>query len=262
MAGWNFRKRKNILPGVTLNFSKKGVSTTIGPKGFRLSFGQNGTYLNTSIPGTGIYKRQKISGNQTSNNNSTNGGCLRTIIWLVLIFSLLVCTSGIVLLNDSKANVETSIEADNETKTEAKKESKTEDIMLIVIFSSISIICIVSLIKIKSKSANNLKKTSYNYDYTQLNSHTDKSIDTTVTSNTEYDPLFEEAARIVVITQQGSSSLIQRKFSIGYSRAGHIIDQLEKAGIVGPFNKESARQVLIPDEQTLNNLLKTLTKQL
>ena len=253
------------MPGVTLNFSKKGVSTTIGPKGARMSFGQSGTYLNTSIPGTGIYKRQKISGNQTSNNNSTNGGCLRTIIWLVLIFSLLVCTSGIVLLNDSKANVETSIEADNETKTEAKKDSKTEDIMLIVIFSSISIICIVSLIKIKSKSANNLKKTSCNYYSTQLNSHTDKRIETSMTSNngnTEYDPLFEEAARIVVISQYGSTSLIQRKLSIGYSRASRIVDQLEKTGIVGPFNKESARQVLIPDEQTLNNLLKTLTKQL
>ena len=49
------------------------------------------------------------------------------------------------------------------------------------------------------------------------------------------DPLFEEAARLVVNTQQGSTSSIQRRFSIGYNRAGRIIDQLEAAGIVGPF---------------------------
>ena len=62
MAGWNYRKRVNIAPGVTLNFSKNGVSTSVGPKGARLSFGPNGTYLNTSIPGTGLYRRQKIGG--------------------------------------------------------------------------------------------------------------------------------------------------------------------------------------------------------
>lgn len=73
------------------------------------------------------------------------------------------------------------------------------------------------------------------------------------------DPLFEDAARLIVIHQQGSTSLIQRKFSIGYNRAGRIMDQLEKAGIVGPAQGSKARDVLCVDdndlEMRLNNFL-------
>ncbi|MCD8080487.1 MAG: DNA translocase FtsK [Bacteroides sp.] len=76
---------------------------------------------------------------------------------------------------------------------------------------------------------------------------------------TRLDPMFEDAARLVVIHQQGSTSLIQRKFSIGYNRAGRIMDQLEKAGIVGPSEGSKARQVMCVDENDLemrlNNLL-------
>ncbi len=72
------------------------------------------------------------------------------------------------------------------------------------------------------------------------------------------DPMFEEAARLIVAHQQGSTSLIQRKFSIGYNRAGRIMDQLEAAGIVGPFEGSKARQVLIPDDYSLEQKLQTL----
>ena len=72
------------------------------------------------------------------------------------------------------------------------------------------------------------------------------------------DPLFEEAARLIVIQQQGSTSLIQRKFAIGYNRAGRLMDQLEAAGIVGPFEGSKARQVLIQDEYSLEQLLNAL----
>ena len=72
------------------------------------------------------------------------------------------------------------------------------------------------------------------------------------------DPLFEDAARLVVIQQQGSTSLIQRKFSIGYNRAGRVMDQLEAAGIVGPFEGSKARQVLIADEYSLEQILNSL----
>ncbi len=72
------------------------------------------------------------------------------------------------------------------------------------------------------------------------------------------DAMFDDAARIIVANQQGSTSLIQRKFSIGYNRAGRIIDQLEAAGIVGPFEGSKARQVLIPDEYSLEQLLNNL----
>jgi len=72
------------------------------------------------------------------------------------------------------------------------------------------------------------------------------------------DPMFEEAARLVVQHQQGSTSLIQRKLSIGYNRAGRIIDQLEAANIVGPFEGSKARDVLISDYMHLEQILKSL----
>ena len=72
------------------------------------------------------------------------------------------------------------------------------------------------------------------------------------------DPLFDEAARVLVAHQQGSTSLIQRKMSIGYNRAGRIIDQLEAAGIVGPFEGSKAREVLVPDELSLEQVLRDL----
>ena len=72
------------------------------------------------------------------------------------------------------------------------------------------------------------------------------------------DPMFEDAARLVVINQQGSTSLIQRKFSIGYNRAGRIMDQLEKAGIVGPTQGSKARDVLCMDETDLEMKLNNL----
>ena len=72
------------------------------------------------------------------------------------------------------------------------------------------------------------------------------------------DGLFNDAARLVVAHQQGSTSLIQRKFSIGYNRAGRIIDQLEAAGIVGPFEGSKARQVMFPDEYSLEQYLRSL----
>lgn len=75
------------------------------------------------------------------------------------------------------------------------------------------------------------------------------------------DDLFDEAARLVVQYQQGSTSLIQRKFSIGYNRAGRIIDQLEAAGVVGPFEGSKARNVLITDELSLEQILNSLQNQ-
>lgn len=68
------------------------------------------------------------------------------------------------------------------------------------------------------------------------------------------DPLFEEAARLIVVHQQGSTSLIQRKFSIGYNRAGRLMDQLEAAGIVGPTQGSKPRDVMIADEYSLEKI--------
>lgn len=75
---------------------------------------------------------------------------------------------------------------------------------------------------------------------------------------TERDELFEEAAKIIVQTQQGSTSLLQRKLKLGYNRAGRIIDQLEAAGIVGPFEGSKAREVRVANEVALEQFLKDL----
>ena len=75
------------------------------------------------------------------------------------------------------------------------------------------------------------------------------------------DVMFEDAARVIVMHQSGSTSLIQRKLKLGYNRAGRIIDQLEAAGIVGPFEGSKARQVLIPDDMALEELLNNLNNK-
>ena len=72
------------------------------------------------------------------------------------------------------------------------------------------------------------------------------------------DPLFEDAARLIVREQSGSTSLIQRKFAIGYNRAGRLMDQLEKAGVVGAAMGSKPREVMIQDENSLNNLFNNL----
>ncbi|NDW08820.1 DNA translocase FtsK [Dysgonomonas sp. 520] len=72
------------------------------------------------------------------------------------------------------------------------------------------------------------------------------------------DPLFDEAARLIVIHQQGSTSLIQRKFSIGYNRAGRLMDQLEAAGVVGPTQGSKPREVYIGDEYSLEQKLNSM----
>ena len=84
----------------------------------------------------------------------------------------------------------------------------------------------------------------------------------TVSESDNFDPdfkdeLFDKAARLVVEFQQGSTSLIQRKFSIGYNRAGRIVDQLEASGVLGPFEGSKARQVLIKDMISLEQFLES-----
>jgi len=80
----------------------------------------------------------------------------------------------------------------------------------------------------------------------------DSSLDVDIS---ERDKLFREAAEIIITAQQGSASLLQRKLKLGYNRAGRLIDQLEAAGIVGPFEGSKARKVLVPDFVALDQLL-------
>lgn len=101
--GIRFRKRIKVLPGVTFNFSKSGMSTTIGAKGASVNIGKNGVYGNAGIPGTGIYMREKLSGkrkktteyadpyNSTQLQNDIPVGCFATIaaVFSGLAFGLL-----------------------------------------------------------------------------------------------------------------------------------------------------------------------------
>jgi S-DNA-T family DNA segregation ATPase FtsK/SpoIIIE len=83
----------------------------------------------------------------------------------------------------------------------------------------------------------------------------DESTSTLDNNIEDRDPLFREAAEVVVNAQQGSASLLQRKLKLGYNRAGRIVDQLEAAGIVGPFEGSKAREVLFRDVIALHEFL-------
>ena len=76
------------------------------------------------------------------------------------------------------------------------------------------------------------------------------------------DERFEEAARLVVTSQKGSTSDLQRRLGMGYAKAGRVMDQLESAGIVGPQEGSKPRQVLIGDMEELDALLKTIKQQI
>ena len=123
IMAWSFRKRIRIAPGVHINLSKSGVSTSFGPKGAKITVGPKGTYLHTSIPGTGFYNRQKIgpapegrpasassfSAPVSESSRTTqipasqpekNNGCLFAFIWGLLAFSIMMILAGISSINE------------------------------------------------------------------------------------------------------------------------------------------------------------------
>lgn len=261
--GLYFRKRIKILPGVHMNVSKSGTSWSIGPRGAKVNFGKRGTYVTTGIPGTGIYSRTKVCNNNMSNhrtqlNNADSGyeiknytGCLFSFICYALAVILPICgihfalSILLIIIGFALSSVEKkeTVQMDNEigndnetlitetpinriiTDTEEKVDKKKEEIFIKKEEEE----------KIEDPSVNNV-------DMIRL------------------DPLFEDSARLVVIHQQGSTSLIQRKFAIGYNRAGRIMDQLECAGIVGETSGIKAREVLCKDEGELEYRLNHLEK--
>jgi S-DNA-T family DNA segregation ATPase FtsK/SpoIIIE len=105
-----------------------------------------------------------------------------------------------------------------------------------------------------------------NYIYTQpgyskryfLPSMFEKKSKDSATHMVDLDPMFEDAARLIVKHDQGSVSLIQRKLKLGYARAARIVDQLEETGIVGPSEGSKAREVLVEDEEHLETILRSL----
>lgn len=92
--GWSYRRSIKIAPGIRLNFSKSGVSWTIGPKEFKVTSGPRGVYVTKSIPGTGLYSRSKVNTNKITNAGQKNrpelpDGCILPVF---LLFTSLVCT--------------------------------------------------------------------------------------------------------------------------------------------------------------------------
>lgn len=236
---WNYRKRVKIAPGVHLNFSKNGVSTSIGPKGAKVTFGKNGTYMSTSIPGTGLYSRQKISGSKSTSSNNGNSidqnGCSGCIIVGVSL--------GLVILGGICVSTGNSIA-----------------VLIGIIFIVIAIIIFYkSIIAVSNEASSTEVPTqiidnAYNEDVVESpDSHQDVQLENPIVDEPKkflgiYDPLFEDAANLIIREQSGSTSLIQRKYSIGYNRAGLIMDQLEKVGVVGPANGAKPREVLVHNE--------------
>ena len=103
-------------------------------------------------------------------------------------------------------------------------------------------------------------QTGYQSAYILPEFSKDDSNESSNISIEDRDSMFDEAARVIVTNQQGSASLLQRKLKLGYNRAGRLIDQMEDAGIVGPFEGSRPRQVLISDINSLENLLSEINK--
>ena len=103
-------------------------------------------------------------------------------------------------------------------------------------------------------------QTGYESAYILPEFSKDDSNESSNISIEDRDSMFDEAARVIVTNQQGSASLLQRKLKLGYNRAGRLIDQMEDAGIVGPFEGSKPRQVLISDLNSLENLLSEIKK--
>ena len=235
---WRYRKRIKIAPGVHINLSKSGVSTTIGTKGASVNIGKNGTYLNTGIPGTGLYNRRKLSGNNNSytstkaTNQSTSfekNGCLW---WGGTVFILiLICAICSVPLSFG--------------------------LFLILTIAGFFLSAILATVFGTKEKTNELPPIPSSVAEDQNN----ESFQSTINSDlwNDKDPLFVEVAQFVVLHQSASTSQIQRQFSIGFNRAGRIIEQLEEAGIIGPFSTDTGRKVLV-DSEGLSHILNNREK--
>lgn len=252
--GIYFRKRIKILPGVHMNVSKSGTSWSVGPRGAKVNFGKRGTYITTGIPGTGIYARTKISGNTSSKPNTKTDsgyeiknytGCLFSFVCYALAFIMLLC--GVPFIA-SIACVLIGFVLHLSSVEKKKEVLKNNQ----VINENMEIPCSTEIQIEDAVSTNDEGNNAYN----ETEQHQQES--SNAVDMTRLDSLFEEAARLIVIHQQGSTSLIQRKFSIGYNRSGRIMDQLEHAGIVSAPSGIKPREVLCKDENELDYLLNNL----
>lgn len=242
-----FRKRIKIVKGVHLNISKSGTSLSVGPRGAKVTIGRKGVYTNVGIPGTGLYARQKISGVKKSTqreskrqqeNEIINANPLRFFVIFISTFLSvalplfanaswwwfpLLFLGGIIIglcIPNPKEKLSVDIANDEPLQNDImeKKEEKPTS-------------------KLKEEDVYKLEN---------------------IIKLLNFDPCFLDAARLVISTQQGSTSTIQRRFSIGYNRAERIIDQLEHVGVVGIATGYATRDVLLSDENALLEIISNL----
>lgn len=262
--GLRYRKRVKVAPGVYLNLSKSGVSTTLkAGKGVSVSMGKNGTYLNTGIPGTGLYSRQKISGkamkkkkSYTNLNQESNNGCWYTF-WVLLTFVMIgVFIIGLVISDNTMIGLgftgiitfvicavishaigkkrkgkqikpEPKIEDNNNTPSLAIEENTEAPNEII-----------------HSENISEEKKTITEEMVQKLLMPFPVHVEETPLDR---DPLYIQAKRLVVQQQKATIVMLQRELQVSNLRAGRIIDQLEKDGVIGAARGSQPRKVLLPN---------------
>ena len=261
--GLRYRKRVKVAPGVYLNLSKSGVSTTLkAGEGVSVSMGKNGTYLNTGIPGTGLYSRQKISGKAmkkkksfTNLNQESNNGCWYTF-WVLLTFVMIgVFIIGLVISDNTmiglgftgiitfvicagishaigkkrkskKIKLERNLEENNTPSLTIEENNEDPNEI------------------IHSENISEKKKTITEEMVQKLLVPFPVHVEETPPDR---DPLYIQAKRLVVQQQKATIVMLQRELQVSNLRAGRIIDQLEKDGVIGAARGSQPRKVLIPN---------------
>ena len=306
---WRFRKYITIFPGVRLNISKSGISFTFGTKGASVNVAKDGAYLNTSIPGTGLYNRQKIYSVKVKKDNSQN-----TADQSINEEGSASEDSNIFDAPEAQVIHFSTIKEDKVPQSEKEqntiKERKYEMINIpnigfldpklydVAVYVVSNQSC--NTINIQNKFTTGPHRTSRIIDQLEqigvvkrssdfkidiitknLNSLNDlfKGLqngvvpiiamegsmkDDNVDSNTDetqsvgfIDPMLSDMAEIVVKEQSCSTSLIQRKLTIGFDRASRIIDQLERIGVVKRLQNNKI-DVIVKDSASLKSLLANL----
>ena len=336
---WSFRKKIKVAPGVNINLSKSGMSTSFGPKGAKMTVGPKGTYIHTSIPGTGLYSRRKLSSNQQNtgsqgssfsalrdNDGRVFQGCLlswpRFLLWAAIIYLLylsitrvhtrviygwelvlysLLIIGGLIVLwringgsfydrvpkrrffdilwfativvgiliavyHSSKTSADTQdipessiVEPNTSTQEENVPELVIEShhiteggllASLYVVFGLL--ITTIVIVGIQTRSKKLLQNIERFLPIDIIDSETGEVYALEKFSNIlpDQDDRMIETAQFVVFCQNCSASEIQKNLGLGYAKAGHIIEQLKKVGIVSQSNG-----VLIKSIEELNSFL-------
>lgn len=284
-----FRKSIKILPGVKLNINKKSTSVTFGHRGARVTTGSKGTHVSIGIPGTGIYFREKIgskkrksntkelptishyySTEETKENMLLCGAIVVTICIILFFYSLTWSWYG----GHSRTNIYITYDF---------HWLQWIFYPLLGIFTLFGLGCLLfsswspnrdfegnDNFQSEDNAPLSENQQTPNIDYvnnTNVTKQQDSSFSqedakfnyNTLNVNDDLDPLFEDAAFSIIQKKCCEVSYIQRKFGIGYNRAGRILEQLENAGIVSKKNNKNQRNILIADETGLIKLLKNMS---